>query len=116
MSQMVLVGHFGSRSLSVSKRNLHACAFLTRRNLLSFVPSPAMSADPTPEQYAQFSKLTDIAGWLHFSGSPTDVKTPMGSFLELVGLQGTSLPRELALIKATTLSEALSTWRIAGGE
>ena len=54
-----------------------------------------MAGEPTFDELAGMTTLGEVAAWAELEGDGTDVTTPFGSFCDLLGASGTTMPRRL---------------------
>eukprot|EP00971_Amphidinium_carterae_P325875 6456403-Amphidinium_carterae.1 len=70
--------------------------------------------EPTPEEVSSWTSLLDVCRWAGLGGDPADAGTALGSFLKVLGSNGSDHWRVLAFMPKERFQQLLSQWDAAG--
>ena len=73
-----------------------------------------MAGEPTFDELAGMTTLGEVAAWAELEGDGTDVTAPFGSFCDLLGASGTTMPRVVGITKEAAFDLAMGAWSISG--
>ena len=73
-----------------------------------------MSLEPTPDEAAAFTNVGDVAAWAGLTGDSADEASPLGSFLQLLGVLLATHYRVLGALSEADFSAVLAVWKVSG--